>query len=284
MKLAASNIAWSPDEAEAAYALLCAHGFTGLEIAPGLAFAGEEDAFRPSAGAVARFRASLERHGLELCSMQSLLFGVAGAQLFGSSDERVRIEAALARAISLAEQLGAPNLVFGSPGNRAYPDTMGEARAHAEAAEVFRRLGDKALAAGTRLAIEPNPAVYGTNFLTTVEAAAWFVGELDHPGVTLNFDIGALITNGEVPRAGAILDLAGPRVSHVHISEPGLAAAPADSQCLAGIVANLDLRGYAGWYSIEMRAPDSGAHEQLEKSLAATRRAFVLAEGAAGNA
>ena len=52
MKLAVSNIAWPPHEAEAAYALLAAHGFTGLEIAPGLAFAGEDDAFQPSAGAV----------------------------------------------------------------------------------------------------------------------------------------------------------------------------------------------------------------------------------------
>lgn len=284
MKLAVSNIAWSPNEAEDAYALLQAHGFTGLEIAPGLAFAGEADAFRPSAGAVHRLRASLDRHGLQLCSMQSLLFGVTGAQLFGTREERERIEAGLGRAIELADTLGVPNLVFGSPGNRAYPEAMGEERAHAEAADLFRRLGDHALRGGTRLAIEPNPAVYDTNFLTTVEAAARFVSALDHPGVTLNFDIGALIANGEVPQAGALFDLAGPRVSHVHISEPQLAAAPADSQSLATILASLTGRAYADWYSIEMRAPASGALEQLEESLAATRRAFVMAGGDGGDA
>ncbi|MFM5907978.1 MAG: sugar phosphate isomerase/epimerase family protein [Novosphingobium sp.] len=282
--LAVSNIAWAPDEAEAACALMARHGATGLEIAPGLAFAGEEDRLRPSAAGVAALRQRLGRFGLTLVSMQSLLFGVSGAQLFGSAEERETLEQGLRRAIDLAERLELPNLVFGSPGNRAYPDSMDEAQAHDAAADVLRRLGDRALAAGTRLAIEPNPAVYGTNFLTTAAAAARFVAALGHDGITLNYDIGALITNGEVAQAGALHDLALGRVSHVHISEPGLAAAPADSQCLAGIAASLMQKGYAGWYSIEMRAPAEGALEQLEQCLVRAGQAFSLAMKGSGHA
>ncbi|MFM5932184.1 MAG: sugar phosphate isomerase/epimerase family protein [Novosphingobium sp.] len=284
VKLAVSNIAWAPDEAEAACALLAAHGATGLEIAPGLAFADQDDRLRPSAGAIAALKQRLDHFGLALVSMQSLLFGVSGAQLFGSAEERERLEQGLYRAIDLAERLELPNLVFGSPGNRAYPGSMTEGEALDAAAHVFRRLGDRARAAGTRLAIEPNPAVYGTNFLTTVDDAARFVAALGHDGITLNYDIGALITNGEVPQAGALYDQAGARVSHVHISEPGLAAAPADSQGLASIVASLEQRGYAGWYSIEMRAPPTGALDQLKRSLASASAAFSEAMKGSGHA
>lgn len=276
-RLAISNIAWPPAEARAAYTLLRRYGFTGLEIAPGLAFAGEDDAFAPSDAAVRDFRAELAAHDLELCSMQSLLFGVAGAQLFGSPEERERIEAALGRAIDLAGGLGVPNLVFGSPGNRSFPGTMSENEAQTQAREVFRRLGDRATGAGTRLAIEPNPAIYGTNFLNTVEETARFVASLDHPSVMLNYDIGALIANQETDRAGEIYALARGKVSHAHISEPGLGPAPADSGALRAIVRALAGGGYSGWYSIEMRAPSGDALEQLENALAMTREAVAEA-------
>lgn len=268
MKLAISNIGWTPDLARDAYALMARHGFTGLEIAPGLTFPGEADVFHPSAPALAAFRANLAEFGLTPVSMQSLLFGVSGAQIFGTAEELANFERAMDRAIGLAETLGIPNLVFGSPKNRAYPDGMTPQQVEAHSGAVFRRLGDRALAAGTRIALEPNPADYGTNFLTTVEEAARYVAALDHPGITLNFDLGAQAMNGEQDRAAALYELAGGRVSHVHISEPHLAPAPADPARLATIASDLLARGYQHWFSIEMRAPDSGVLEQLAASLA----------------
>lgn len=279
-KLAVSNIAWAPEEAREAYALLAGRGFTGLEIAPGLTFAGEADVFRPSPQALAALRADLAEFDLKLVSMQSLLFGVSGAQLFGSADELAVFESALGRAIDLAEMLALPNLVFGSPGNRAYPAGMGADDVAERSGAVFRRLGDRAAAAGTRLAIEPNPAAYNTNFLTTVRAAADYVAWLDHPAVTLNFDIGALHLNGEADQAGTIFAAAGPRVSHVHISEPQLGPAPADAAALAAILAPMLKQGYDRWFSIEMRSPGAGAMAQLAASLERTRAAFaIVSEG-----
>ena len=49
MILAASNIAWAPEERLAAYDIMAAAGLTGLEIAPGLFFNGAEDPFVPDA-------------------------------------------------------------------------------------------------------------------------------------------------------------------------------------------------------------------------------------------
>ncbi len=284
MKLAISNIAWSPDLARTAYGLMRDHGFTGLEIAPGLTFAGEADVFCPGAPALAAFRADLAEFGLRAVSMQSLLFGVSGAQIFGTPEELAHFEAAMGRAIALAEMLEIPNLVFGSPRNRAFPDGMSAQAVTDHSRAVFRRLGDRALAAGTTLALEPNPAAYGTNFLTTVEAAACYVAALDHPGVTLNYDLGALYMNGEQARAGALYDLAEGRVSHVHISEPNLAPAPADAESLTGIATALLSRGYDRWFSIEMRAPDNDVAKQIAHSLGRVAKAMAGAKQGSGQA
>lgn len=274
MKLAISNIAWQPEQACDIYALMREYGCVGLEIAPGLAFPDEVDPFAPSSTAISAFRNKLDTFGLQLVSMQSLLFGVVGAQLFGTDAEQSRFELAMLRAIGLAERLGIPNLVFGSPKNRAYPTNMSPIEARAHAAKVFRRLGEYAVRVGTRIAIEPNPVAYGTNFLTTVAETAEFVAALNHPGVTLNYDLGALYANVETGDAGKIYQVARGHVSHVHISEPNLAPAPASSEIMASIVQTLLRLGYCNWFSLEMRAPKGNSLCEIANRLALAAQVF----------
>ena len=276
MKLAVSNIAWLAGEKNEAYALLQRHGVRGLEIAPGLLMAGEADPFAPSARAVAEFRAAMAEFGLEPVSMQSLLFGTAGAQLFGTSAELTRFEESIHRALNLADRLDIANLVFGSPGNRGFPDGLSEADALARAADTFWRLGERAAALGRTLAIEPTPAVYGTNFLTTVDATAQFVAALRHPAISLNFDIGALHATGEAADAAGILDRTKGFISHVHISEPMLAPAPADAGSLADIIRTISDSGYHRWYSIEMRRADSDPLHVLDQCIQRAKRGLAM--------
>lgn len=255
IRLAISNIAWAPAERDAALALIAANGAQGLEIAPGLAFPGEADAFEPSAAAVHAFRDALDRHCLELVSMQSLLFGVADARLFGTPSEQQRFEAGIARAVRLAARLGIGNIVLGSPGNRVIPADMPAETAAAIAAATFRRLGDLCAAGDVSLALEPNPAAYGTNFMTSVADTLAIVRRCDHQAVTLNFDLGSLHMNGEAGQAAELFESMRPHVSHVHISEPQLAPVPADPVWLAATLAAIDASGFDRWCSIEMRAP-----------------------------
>ena len=278
MKCAMSNIAWLPAEARSVYALMQRHSFTGLEVAPGLALPDEDDPFRPSPAGLRAFRADCAEFGLTPVSMQSLLFGTTRAQLFGTPAECAALEAGIERAIALAALLGIPNLVFGSPRNRAYPDGMSRDAALDHAAIVFARLGDKARAAGTVLALEPNPASYGTNFLTTLAEAADFVTRLAHPGVTLNYDIGALLAADQAAQAGALYTAASGRVSHVHVSEPELAPAPADLASFAAIARQLVAAGHTGWFSIEMRRPDGDVMAGINACLGRVAAARHLLE------
>lgn len=267
MKFAMSNIAWGPEERLEAYAILAEAGFTGLEIAPGLFFHEAEDPFLPDTAAARRARVEAADAGLTVVSMQSLLFGVSGAGLFDGPEARAAFEAGMRRAIALAERFAIPNLVFGSPLQRRVPEGLAMADALNQAAEVFRKLGDAAAAAGTRIAIEANPAAYGTNFCNTLDEALAFVDLVAHPAIVPHLDLGAMHMNGDFGGVPARLPALAPRLSHVHVSEPELAPAPADPEALAPVLGSLARAGYARAVSIEMKRPPEG--------LAAVRRAVA---------
>lgn len=279
MRLAVSNIAWPAADRDAAYAILAEGGVTGLEIAPGLFLPDAQDPFAPMPAEAEAALKATEAAGLTLVSMQSLLFGVQGAALFEGEDARARLIAAMERAIELARRLAIPNLVFGSPKQRAYPDALSAEQAQAEAADVFRRLGDTAVAAGAHIAVEPNGRAYGTNFLNRVEEAEAFVRAVDHPGVVLNFDVGALHMEGDFDRVEAIAAQAFDTIGHVHVSEAGLSPAPADPAQAARAIQALQTAGYTGWHSIEMAATQTPL-DDLAAAIARLNQARAMASEA----
>lgn len=250
MRFCVSNIAWTQPERLQAYALLQSQGFTGLEIAPGIFFATEPDAFQPSAQALQTAMAEVADAGLRLTSMQALLFGVQGAALFGDQSARETFTAAMLRAIALAGRLRIASLVFGSPKQRIVPADMPPADALNIAAETFRHLGDAAAAQGCKIAIEPNPAAYGTNFLNRQSEVETFLDQTAHPAICGIIDAGALAMNAETP----VVNL--PRIAHVHCSAPELA--PVTRQDAHRLLAQLLALGYAGPVSIEMKRGPNG--------------------------
>ncbi|WP_322994228.1 sugar phosphate isomerase/epimerase family protein [Castellaniella sp.] len=275
MKLAISNIAWNPEQTEAVYELLHRLGVHGLEVAPGLLFDGEPNPLRPSDAVLKARQARLKAAGLQLVSMQSLLFGAQDAKLFGDAGQVARFRDGMLRAIELAGLLRIPNLVVGSPANRVIPEHMAAGVAIDHAANLFTDLAEVAQAHGCRLAMEPNPAVYGTNFLTHMADAATFVRRVAHPAVTLNFDVGALHLNGEFDQIDALLAAHLDIVSHVHISEPHLAPVPADEDTLRRTFSALTSAGWTGCVSIEMRAVHNAGLTHVEHALRACLESMV---------
>ncbi|WP_298303727.1 sugar phosphate isomerase/epimerase [uncultured Erythrobacter sp.] len=258
MKLAMSNIAWAPEERLAAYQAMAEIGFTGLEIAPGLFFHQSDNPLVPCDVRAGEALSEMAGYGLELVSMQSLLFGVQGTGLFEGDDARAALVKGMHRAIDLAGRFGIPNLVFGSPAQRRIPDGMSMERALGKATEVFRALGDRAKSAGTRITIEANPAAYGTNFLNTLDEVEVFVAEVNHPAIAVILDLGAMHMNGEFDTVPERLRTISQTLNHVHVSEPELAPAPADPTLLAPVLSALDKHSYDKAVSIEMRRPENG--------------------------
>ncbi len=268
MKLAISNIAWDKSEDEAVYALMRRYGFTGLEVAPGRVF---ENPFEAPSSDIAVFLTWLSAFGIQPVAMQALLFGRPDLKIFGPAETRIQTLEYLKNVILFAQRLGIPALVFGSPKNR---DTGGMERSLADMTALFffRELAVFAARHGTSICIEPNPAVYGTDFINTTDEAAAFVKKVNNSGFALHVDTGALIMNGEDPaRSAGILAR---RAAHIHISEPGLDPVPKDAsiQMHEKISNALKKSNYAGWISIEMKKPDAAERlATIEKALSFVR-------------
>ena len=272
MILAMSNIAWPTELSVAAYAAMTRIGVNGLEIAPGILFSGSDDPFRPTRAEIERAMVDITSAGLRLISMQSLIYGIEGAELFGDADAQARFLRGMNRAVDLAGELGIPNLVFGSPKQRNVPAGMTPDTAEDKAAKLFFKLGERAAAARTVIAIEANPRAYGTNFLNTHEQAFAFVARVSHPAIRLVLDLGAMFLNGE-----SVRELLGLRevihlVNHVHVSEPNLLPAPANPQLLAQTLGALRMAGYRKGVSIEMKQ-QSGGLAVIEDCLASLKSA-----------
>ena len=268
MIFAASNIAWVPHKRTKAYASLQKYGFTGLEIAPRMFLRDSEDPFKPTRDEA---RAALDEaagFGLRLVSMQSLLFGVADAAMFETPEKLSNFTVGMERAIDLAGQIGIPNLVFGSPGQRIRPEEMSNEDATARACEILVPLADRAQAAGTVIALEFNPTDYGTNFMNILEQVLAVVELASHPAIKVNFDVGAMYMNGAFDGIEATIAAVRHRISHVHISEPFLVPAPARVEDAVRVLAGLAAVDYGRAVSIEMKAVgEDGGSSELNKAL-----------------
>jgi sugar phosphate isomerase/epimerase len=242
MKLSVSNIAWGAEDDERMYKRLSEMGYEGLEVAPTRLFSEAPYVNPERAG---EFAAKLKReHGLVVCSMQSIWYG-REERIFEGLEHRLALLEHSRLAAGFARDIGCCNLVFGNPRNRIIggPSDMGVA------IEFFSSLGEIGESFGVVFAIEPNPTIYGTNFLNTTQQAAEFIREIGSDNIRLNVDFGTIIENCEgIDAVGANIDI----VNHVHISEPNLVPIRrSDAHTrLAGLLRS---EHYEGFVSIEMR-------------------------------
>ncbi len=245
-RLSLSNIAWAAEDDEAVYQLMAQHGFQGLEIAPARIM-GERpyEAIEQAAG----WAESLaSRYGFCIPSMQSVLYGRT-ENLFGTHKERLFLLEYLKQAVCFAASAGCRNLVFGCPKNRMIPKGTGALEAESLAESFFREIGDYAYERGTVIGLEANPPSCQTNFMNDTKEVLEFVKRTASRGLRLNLDTGTVIENGEDIRCLASnVHL----ISHVHISEPGLAQL-VKRKLHAQLASLLEREHYSGFVSVEMR-------------------------------
>lgn len=268
-RLAVSSIGWLPEESDEVMRLLHVDGVTGLEIAPTTVW---PDPASVGANEIGRARARWADLGLRVVALQALLYGRPELVVFADATARRRTVDHLVRMCRLAGGLGASVLVFGSPRNRR---TSGRPPAEVEriARRFFRAVGRAAADHGAVLCIEPNPADYGTDFVTSLDEARRLVDDVDHPGFGLHLDAGALALDG--PGKAPDLAAVAHRARHFHISEPGLVEFGSSGLEHGWIASTMSAGGYDGWRSLEMAAaPAGGNPARIRRALAAARLVY----------
>lgn len=262
MKLAISNIAWSPDQDEEVYTLMRDYGFTGLEIAPTRVFPESPyDNLKMASNWAVRLKG---QYGFTIPSMQSIWYGRT-ENIFGTEKERLSLISYTKKAINFAAAIGCENLVFGCPRNRNIPDGKNAE----DAVMFFREIANYATERGTIVGMEANPSIYNTNFINDTNSALRLIKEVNSPGFKLNLDLGTMIYNKENP---AILTGNIHLINHVHISEPGLS--PIAERLIHGeLYKLLKAEGYNRFVSIEMGK--NGSIETIKKIVAYVGEVFA---------
>ena len=262
MKLSISNIAWTKEQDEQVYHLMEKYQFQGMEIAPTRIF--PEQPYRHLQEAREWKKTVYETYGLEVSSMQSIWFGRT-ENMFAAVEERNALVEYTKRAIDFAHAIECKNLVFGCPRNRCIPDASFEA----VGVEFFAGLGAYACENEVVIGMEANPPIYNTNYINDTKSALQLIKQVDSKGFLLNLDVGTMICNGE-----QMDELLGyeTKLSHVHISEPGLK--PIEKRELHLELAKwLQDVNYQRFVSIEMGRQDDIA--VIEAMMAYVKEIFV---------
>jgi sugar phosphate isomerase/epimerase len=241
MKLSISNIAWNSDDNEIVYDYLNKKKYDAIEIAP-TKFINEKP--YDDLDKIALIVNEIEkRFGLKISSMQSIWYGQKG-NIFVKENQEELINYTK-KAILYASKINCGNLVFGCPKNR----NMNDNNKIEYAFDFFRTIGDYACNHDTVVALEPNPKIYGTNFINYTKDAFDFVKGIQSNGLKVNMDFGTIIENNES------LDIINDNIeliSHIHISEPYLELIKEreEHKQLANI---LRKKNYDKYVSIEMK-------------------------------
>lgn len=249
-KLAISNIAWTKTEDEAVYALMQQYGFNHLEIAPSRVW---DNPYEQNADTKNTFKKTLAAYNIRVAAFQSLLFNRPDLTLFTTEENREALFEHLRKNIILGRELGATALVFGSPKNRII-GSLDKHTAHSIALEFFTRIGTIAQENGICFCIEPNPSIYGTDFICTTQEAIDFVKTINHPDIKLNIDLGTITANNENLEKTLLQAL--PFAGHFHISEPFLESIVLDQAKHTLVKTMLKAKQFPFIISIEMKAPE----------------------------
>ena len=255
IRLAISDIGWVKELDEQVYDFLSEAGNFDLEIAPTRIV--EETPY--DADGRAKTKKTLDgikaKYGLKVVSMQSIWFGRT-ENIFESEESYQKLLDYTFKAIDFAETIDCRNLVFGCPKNRRMTDIEKQLPI---AISFFNEIGDYAAEHGRVIALEPNPKMYGTNFINNTAEAVEFIGKLSTRGVKINYDLGAVIENDEsLELLRENIEL----VSHIHISELGLAKIKKRKIHLE-LFRMLRELGYDKYVSIEMKT-QSGLEDVRE--------------------
>lgn len=268
MNLAISNIAWDAEDEPQIARLMVELGITGVEIAPTKIWP------RPlevSADEARAYRRSWEDRGIRIVAMQALLYGRGDLTLFDSRTAREETLEYLRGIMRLGGRLGAGPLVFGSPKNRRMGNRS-PAEVEQIAVDFFRAAGEVALQEGVVLCIEPNPAAYGCDWVTTSAEGRELVKRVGSEGFGLHLDAAGMTLSGESPEA---LDACARDLCHFHVSEPYLGPIGEGGVDHAGFASVLRGVDYPNWVSVEMKhQPDRDTPMEIRRVLELLHRTY----------
>lgn len=217
-RIAISNLAWTKSEDEQIFNAMRNLGVYDLEISPFRDVTTISELKKQFKGKITRL---LNRYGIHVTALQSLMFGYPGVSLFKNESSRNELFEHLKGILEFSNQIGSKVVIFGSPKNKIR-GSMSRIEALKIATKFFKQLAEQAKLYNIIFCIEPTPPIYGADFICNIQEAVDLIKAVGHESFKINLDVGASILNRE--KIEKIITNNIEYIGHVHISEPHLKA------------------------------------------------------------
>jgi len=215
VNISISSIAWDVELDASVAELMSNYGIHHVDLTPTRYF---EDLYNIAETDVLKVKSWWNNQGINIYGMQSLLFGTNDLNIFDIAKQK-DIFIYLDKVFYVASILGIKRLVFGSPRNRDR-SALSDTETFDISTTFFYKIGEIANKYDLIVCLEPNPSIYGANFMTNHEEAAFIVKAVSHRSIGLQLDTGAIMINKE--NITNIIKNYLSLIKHIHLSEPML--------------------------------------------------------------
>ena len=259
MKLLISNIAWKNSENTKIAKLLNKKKIKLLEFAPDILLT--KDYTKKDLILTKKF---WRLKNIKLYSMQSILYEVDNAFLYGNEIQRKKFFEEIKKKIDLAKTLGAKIIIFGSPRNRK-TFKKGKYMLDKIGLNMFKKIASYTNKRKIIFCLEANPKIYKAGYLNYTRDVISIVKKINNKYLKVNLDLSTIISNKE--NIKKIIKENISIIAHAQISAPYLLDILKYKKKIKELIKLLRLNNYKKNISIEMTKPKKNSYKQIEKSI-----------------
>ena len=253
-----SNLAWKAEEKNEAINILKKYKIKYLEFAPNLLLKNR------NFSECKKVKMKWMQEKLILYSMQSILFNINDAYIFGTKRQFNIFYKSILKIIKLAKKLGVKIIIFGSPLSRK---TFGKNKKLLDNTfiKTFKNLSLHCKKNDVTICIEPNPKIYKSEYLNNMSETVKVVKKIKKQNIKINFDLGACIANRESLKSVFLKNIN--LIGHCQISVPRLKNLNKYKKKINFFKKVLKKSKYNGVISMEVLAQRKKNIKNLEKNI-----------------
>lgn len=259
INLTVSNLAWKNEKLHKVIFMFKKNNIKYLEFSPNVLL--KNDFSKDNIQKIKNF---WKKKNFQLYSMQSLLFNINDAYLFGDKIQKKIFLKEVIKKISLAKNLGTKIIVFGSPKNKKNIYKKKLSALNLESISIFRKIDQVCRKKKIIFCLESNPKIYNCDYLNETKEAIDIARKINSKYFKVNLDLGTVISNKE--NITKLIKNYLKYFAHCQFSMPLLKKINMKNNIFAKTIKLLKKEKYKGVISIEM-LPVKNNLKAIEKIL-----------------
>jgi len=256
MRLIISNLSWDLNDNDKVIKIIKRYDINEIEISPSKIFVNNY-----KKNNIKKVKAFWNKNNISFCSMQSILYNIKNAYLFGNKIQQKLFFDEIKKKIYLSKKIGSKILVFGSPYNKKI---FLKKNINIVAFNTFKKISKICEKNKIYFCVEANPKIYDCEYLNYTKEAIKLVKKINSNFFRLNLDLGTIIANKESFKK--IINDNIQLIGHVQISVPYLKDIMLYKKVVNKFIGQLKKNNYQKYISLE-RLPIKDNLKNLEKTL-----------------